>query len=71
MKPLLNVKEAARFLNVTESTVYRLSKVGALPHLRVGRSIRFSEELLEEYIKNPAPVAQVTTTRVSPVVTRL
>lgn len=71
MKPLLTVREAARFLNVTESTVYRLSKVGTLPHLRVGRSIRFSEEILEEYVKNPAPVAQVTTTHVSPVVTRL
>ena len=71
MRPLLSVREAARLLNVTESTVYRLTKVGSLPHLRVGRSIRFSEEILDEYIKNPAPVTHVTTTRVGPVVTRL
>ena len=70
MKPLLSVREAARLLNVTESTVYRLTKVGSLPHLRVGRSIRFSEEILDEYIRNPNPAMAVPTTHKA-VVTRL
>ena len=70
MKPLLSVREAARLLNVTESTVYRLTKVGSLPHLRVGRSIRFSMEILEEYVRNPNPKMAVPTTHRA-IVTRL
>ena len=68
MTPLLNVKEAAQLLNVTEATVYRLAKAGTLPHSRVGRSIRFSSESLEEYIKTPAPVAPKPTTQRCPVI---
>ena len=70
MSPLLTVKEAAKFLNVTETTVYRLTRVGALPHLRVGRSIRFSMEILEEYVRNPNPKMAVPTTHRA-IVTRL
>lgn len=70
MSPLLNVKEAAKFLKVTETTVYRLTRIGALPHLRVGRSIRFSMEILEEYIRNPNTKTAVPTTHKA-VVTRL
>jgi excisionase family DNA binding protein len=64
MNPLLNVKEAAEFLNVAEATIYRLARVGTLPHTRIGRSIRFSTEMLEEYINSPtAPAPESTTKR--------
>ena len=54
MEPLMTVKDAAKFLNVCEMTVYREAKAGTLPHLRIGRSIRFSKEALDAYIENQA-----------------
>ena len=38
---LLDVRELAQRLDVTEATVYRLTSEGKLPALRVGRLIRF------------------------------
>jgi excisionase family DNA binding protein len=71
MSTLLTVKEAAAFLKLSPDTIYRATKAGTLPHVRIGRSIRLSREALEEYLSNstvpvaPAPIA------VRPVVTRL
>lgn len=72
MTPLLTVKDAAAYLNVSEVTIYRMIKSGTLPHMRVGRGIRFSQDALDEYISNPAPVfaAPPTTVKHAPV-TRL
>ena len=71
MGPLLNVKEAAEFLNVKESTVYRLSRNGTLPHFRVGRSVRFSKERLENYLANPTVVVEPEPQMARPTVARL
>ena len=38
---LLKPSEAALFLAVSERTVKRLTSRGELPHVRVGRSMRF------------------------------
>ena len=38
---LLKLSEAALFLAVSERTVKRLTARGELPHVRVGRSMRF------------------------------
>ena len=56
MDSLLTVKDAAKFLNVCEMTVYREAKAGTLPHVRIGRSIRFSKDALDAYIENQATV---------------
>ena len=53
MSDLLTVKEAAAFLRLCPDTIYRATKAGNLPHVRIGRSIRFSQEALEEYLNNP------------------
>ena len=52
---LLTVKEAAAFLKLSPDTIYRATKAGTLPHVRIGRSIRLSREALEEVLKNPEP----------------
>ena len=44
---ILNVRDAARFLGVAEITLYK--NYPALPHYRVGRAIRFSENALREW----------------------
>lgn len=40
MEPLLNLKEVAAILGVSERTVKRLTAKG-LPSVRVGRAVRF------------------------------
>lgn len=41
---LMNVKEVAEFLNVSEVVVYRWAKQGFIPCLKVGRQYRFIRE---------------------------
>ena len=61
MEPLLTVKDAAKFLNVSAMSIYREVNAGTLPHVRIGRSIRFSKEALDAYIEN-----QVTAPKTEP-----
>ena len=42
--PLLTVHDIARLLRVHEKTVYELVRRGAIPHIRLGRCVRFSLE---------------------------
>jgi len=49
---LLSVKEVARYLAVTERTVYRLLKKNALPSFRVGGLWRFKRDILDDWVKS-------------------
>ncbi len=44
-------RELARFLRVTETTIYRLAKRGELPSFAIGRSIRFRVQDVEAFIR--------------------
>jgi excisionase family DNA binding protein len=50
-KKYYTAKEIAAFLAVTPMTVYRLAERGELKAIRVGKSIRFDAEAVEEFIK--------------------
>ncbi|MCK4414322.1 MAG: helix-turn-helix domain-containing protein [Candidatus Eisenbacteria sp.] len=54
MERLLSVAEAAEILRISVSWVYRNTKRGRLPHLRVGRSIRIDPRDLERWKKSQA-----------------
>ena len=41
IEPLLSVKELARALNVPVSWVYSGTRTGRLPHLKLGKYVRF------------------------------
>lgn len=41
-EPLLTADEAAQLLRVPRSTLYELVRARGLPHIRVGRSLRFT-----------------------------
>jgi putative molybdopterin biosynthesis protein len=56
--PLLTRDEAARFLNVSDQTVYRILRRGELRGYRVGHLIRISQTDLENYLKAPPPTEQ-------------
>ena len=47
---LLDVREAAKHLNMSVSWVYRSVEDGTLPHLRIGSRVRFKRGELDTYI---------------------
>jgi excisionase family DNA binding protein len=49
-EPLLNADEAAQLLHVPRSTLYELVRSRHLPHVRVGRGLRFTRSDLEEWV---------------------
>lgn len=57
-KRLLNIAEAAEWLGLSESFLYKLVEACAIPHIRFGRAIRFDVKLLEEWIKEDAEASR-------------
>lgn len=49
-RQLLTAREVAELLRLPVSTVYELARTERLPHLRIGRAMRFSREDLEAYL---------------------
>jgi excisionase family DNA binding protein len=48
-EPLLDAATAARLLSVRTSWVYEAVRAGLVPHLRIGRHIRFLRSDLEDW----------------------
>lgn len=49
-EPLLDAAAAARLLSVRPSWIYEAVRAGRLPHLKIGRHIRFLRSDLEDWI---------------------
>ena len=49
-EPLLDANEAARLLRVPRSTLYELVRSRGLPHVRLGRALRFTRTDLSAWI---------------------
>ena len=49
-EPLLDANEAARLLQVPRSTLYELVRSRGLPHVKVGRALRFTRADLGYWI---------------------
>lgn len=47
---LLDVKDVARRFNVPCSWVYAKAEAGELPHLKIGRYLRFNAADIERYL---------------------
>jgi excisionase family DNA binding protein len=52
--PLLRPDEAAHLLSVKTSWVYEAVRAGRVPCVRVGRHIRFTRAMLEEWLAEQA-----------------
>jgi len=50
--PLLRPDQAAALLAVKTSWIYEATRTGRLPCLRIGRHIRFTHTMLEEWLTN-------------------
>ncbi len=48
--PLLRPEEAARLLSVKASWIYEAVRAGRVPCLRVGRHIRFTRYMFEDWL---------------------
>ena len=53
-RPLLRVRDAAEHANVSERTIRRLIRKGALPALRVGAQVRIDADELEAWLYGEA-----------------
>jgi len=49
-EPLLTAAEAAALLHVPRSTLYELVRSRHLPHVRVGRGLRFTRADLSQWV---------------------
>jgi len=46
----MTIDEAARYLRIHKSTVYRLSKGGRLPASKVGNKWRFRKDVIDQWL---------------------
>ena len=47
---VFTVKEAAQYLRIAISTVYKMVRAGTLTHTQVGKCLRFRREDLDTYL---------------------
>ncbi len=48
---LLSPRQASRALSISERTLWSLTKSGAVPHIRIGKLVRYSVDGLKKYIE--------------------
>lgn len=48
---VLTAAEAAELLRISLRTVYRMCRMGEIPHRRIGESLRFSRRQLLEWLE--------------------
>lgn len=48
---IMTVKDVAEYLRMSEAKVYRLVKEGVLPVARIGKTWRFRQDLLDEWLE--------------------
>ena len=49
---LLTVAEVAAIMRLSKMTVYRMVNSGQMPALKVGRSVRIPEHVVDEYLRS-------------------
>jgi excisionase family DNA binding protein len=47
---LLTVKDIARILTISQSKAYKLAESGQIPSIKIGRSLRFHPEKINDFI---------------------
>lgn len=48
---LLDVRQAARLLGIQVSTLYAWTEQQRIPHVRLGRALRFDLRVLEQWVQ--------------------
>ncbi len=48
---IMDITEAATYLNIKKGTLYRLAKSGQVPGIKIGGQWRFKRQLLDELFR--------------------
>jgi excisionase family DNA binding protein len=59
-KELLDIKQLTEWLHVKESTIRKWVHYGYIPHVKLGRCVRFQESEIEEWIRDRAEKGRAT-----------
>ena len=51
-EPLLVAEQVGQMLKKSEDAIYRMAGRGQLPHIRMGRSVRFEHKKILEWLEN-------------------
>lgn len=51
---LLSPRQASRALAISERTLWALTKAGTVPHIRIGKLVRYSVDGLRKHIEQAA-----------------
>lgn len=54
IEPLLTIKEFAKAVHIAPKTLYRLASEGTIPCIRIGRNVRFSQDMVDQIKKKGA-----------------
>ncbi len=57
---IMTVHDVARYLRLSEAKVYKLARQGFLPAIRMGKSWRFSKDLIDEWMRREATGSLLT-----------
>jgi excisionase family DNA binding protein len=52
---IMDITEAATYLNIKKGTLYRLAKSGQIPGTKIGGQWRFKRERLDELFRSSQP----------------
>jgi excisionase family DNA binding protein len=59
-KELLNTAQVAEWLHVKESTIRKWVHYGYIPHVKLGRCVRFQESEIEQWLRDRAEKGRAT-----------
>ena len=57
MRSYLSCNQTARKFNLSAKTIHRMAKAKKIPFVKIGSSLRFPADLLDEWARNPDLVA--------------
>jgi excisionase family DNA binding protein len=60
MEPLLTIDELSRLLKIKKSTIYHWTSAGFVPHIKVGRFVRFRVSEIEQWLRERKRVGRKT-----------
>lgn len=66
MKPLYDSKQVAALLGVSESKVRAMSAQGRIPRLKIGASVRYDPDKIEEWLAKFAEDPKLTPSEKKP-----
>ena len=50
-KQILTVQDLKEFLNISEATIYKWKRERGLPHIKIGRTLRFNKDRILEWLE--------------------